>query len=169
MLTEKILTTLAVILCAGIFRVAVGWLFKRRLRGAAGYQLLANTITGVLGIGLALYLLYVWEIIQALLEMLATFGLLATIFMWTIKDVWLSNVFAGLSLLGDRLIEVGKEVEISGKRGRIVEMTLTLTKIQTPEGDLVIVPNRKFREEAVVVVRNSSGRKINYWRGRRIG
>jgi small-conductance mechanosensitive channel len=166
MLAEKILITLAVISCAVAFRAAAGWAFKRRLRGLAGYRLLANTIAGVLGIGLALYLLYLWNVVGTLLEMLATFGLIATVFLWTIKDVWLSNLFAGLSLIGDRLIGVGSEVEISGKRGRIVEMTLTLTKMRTAEGDLVVVPNKKFREEAVVVVGGSSVRSPG---GRRIG
>ena len=67
------------------------------------------------------------------------------------KDIWISNLFAGISLIGDKLINVGSEVEVGGKRGKIVEMTLTVTKLKTADGDMIIVPNKKFREDVVVI------------------
>jgi small-conductance mechanosensitive channel len=151
MLDERIVTTLAVILAAAVFRIVIGRIFERKLRELVGHQLLANALTGVLGIGLMLYLLYVWDVVGALIEMIATFGVIATIFLFTIKDIWLSNLFAGLSLIGDKLINIGSEVEVAGKRGKIVEMTLTVTKVRTAEGDLIIVPNKKFREDVVII------------------
>jgi small-conductance mechanosensitive channel len=151
MLEEKILITLTVIAVALIFRIAIGGVFKRRLHELVGHQLLANVLTGVLGIGLIIYLLYVWGVVMALIELLATFGIITTIFLFTLKDVWLSNLFAGLSLIGDKLINVGTEVEIGGRRGKIVEMTLTVTKVKTNDGAMIIVPNKKFREDVVVI------------------
>lgn len=155
MIEEKILVTLIVIAIALIFRIVIGSMFKRKLRELVGHQLLANVLTGVLGIALIIYLLYVWGVVMALVELLATFGILSTIFLFTIKDVWLSNLFAGISLIGDKMINVGSEVEIGGKRGKIVEMTLTVTKIKTKDGTLLIVPNKKFREDVVVVLKKS--------------
>lgn len=153
MLDERVVITLVAVAVAIIFRVTVGWVFKRKLRELVGYQLLANALTGVLGIGLLFYLLYVWGVVRALIEMVATLGVIAMILLFTIKDIWLSNLFAGFSLIGDKLINVGSEVEVAGKRGKIVEMTLTVTKVKTAGGDLIIVPNKKFREDVVVIMK----------------
>jgi small-conductance mechanosensitive channel len=160
MLDEKVVVTLTVILIALAFRIILGSVFKRKLRELVGHQLLANALTGVLGVALIFYLLYVWGIIGALMETIATLGVIGMILLFTIKDVWLSNLFAGLSLIGDRLISIGKEVEVGGKRGRIVEMTLTVTKVRTAEGDILVVPNKKFRDDVVVVKRDRERGKI---------
>lgn len=153
MLDERIVITLVVVAAAVIFRVVIGGVFKRKLRELVGHQLLANALTGVLVVGLTFYLLYVWGVVRALIEMVATLGVIAMIFLFTIKDIWLSNLFAGLSLIGDKLINIGSEVEIGGRRGKIVEMTLTVTNVKTASGDLIIVPNKKFREDVVVIVK----------------
>lgn len=152
MLDERIVITLVVIVFALGFRVAVGGVFKRKFRELVGHQLLANVLTGVLVIGLIFYLLNVWGIIQALLEMFATLGIIAVVILFAIKDIWISNLFAAISLMGDKHLNLGTEVEVGGKRGKIVEMTLTVTKIRTADGRLMIVPNRKFREDIVVIM-----------------
>lgn len=152
MLDERIVITIVVIAVALIFRVAVGGIFKRKLRELTGHQLLANVLTGLLAIGLILYLLYVWGVVQVLFEMLAALGIIAAVIFFAIKDIWVSNLFAGFSLIGDKYLNLNSEVEIGGKRGKIVEMTLTVTKIQIADGQLMIVPNRKFREDIIIIM-----------------
>jgi len=63
---------------------------------------------------------------------------------------WLSDVYSGLALMLNPHIKIGTEVEVAGKRGRIILITLTTTRIA---GDdcIIIVPNRKFRDEVVVI------------------
>jgi small-conductance mechanosensitive channel len=63
---------------------------------------------------------------------------------------WVSDVYSGLGLMLNPHIKIGTEVEIAGKKGRIVLITLTTTRIA---GDdcIIIVPNRKFRDEIVVI------------------
>ncbi len=63
---------------------------------------------------------------------------------------WLSDIYSGLALMLNPHIKIGTEVEVAGKRGRIVLITLTTTRIA---GDdcIIIVPNRKFRDEVVVI------------------
>ena len=151
MLDYRVIITLVVIAVALLFRVIIGGVFKRKLRELIGHQLLANALTAVLAVGLVFYLLYIWGIIQALAETLAALGVIAAVLLFTMKDIWISNLFAGISLIGDKLINVGSEVEVDGKRGKIVEMTLTVTKVKTIDGHLMIVPNKKFREGVVVV------------------
>ncbi|MDI6883766.1 MAG: mechanosensitive ion channel [Hadesarchaea archaeon] len=151
MFDERVVITLVVIVVAVTFRVAVGGIFKRKLRELVGHQLLANALTGILAIGLVFYLLYVWRVLQALAEILAALGVIAAVLLFTMKDIWISNLFAGISLIGDKLINIGSEVEVGGRRGKIVEMTLTVTKVRTAGGHLVIVPNKKFREDVVMI------------------
>jgi small-conductance mechanosensitive channel len=63
---------------------------------------------------------------------------------------WVSDVYSGLALMLNPHIKIGTEVEVAGKRGRIILITLTTTRIA---GDdcIIIVPNRKFRDEVVVI------------------
>jgi len=63
---------------------------------------------------------------------------------------WLSDVYSGLALMLNPHIKIGTEVEVAGKRGRIILITLTTTRIA---GDdcIIIVPNRKFRDEVVTI------------------
>ncbi len=144
--------TLVVIIAAIVFRALLGGLFKRKLRELIGHQLLANALTGIFVIALIIYLLNVWGIIQALVELLVAFSAIAAVVLFAVKDIWISNLLAGVSLIGDKLVKIGTDVEVDGKRGKIVEMTLTLTKVKTADGHLMIVPNKKFREEVVVVM-----------------
>jgi small-conductance mechanosensitive channel len=148
---DKIIITIVVVVTVAIFRLTLGVIFKRKLRELAGYQLLANFIAVILSIVLVFYLLTVWGITQALLEWLAALGTITAVLLITMKDVWITNLFAGISLIGDKSIDIGTDVEIQGKRGKIVEMTLTITKVKTADGNMMIVPNKKFREEIVIV------------------
>ena len=156
MVYQKILGTLVAIVIVVAFRLVLRRIFKRKLRELVGHNLLADTITGILVIGLAFYLLYVWGIIEAIVETTLTLGVIASVILFTLKDIWVSNLFAGLSLIGDKLINIGSEVEVGGKKGKIVEMSLTATKVRTTDGHLMIVPNKKFREEIVIIKQTSA-------------
>jgi len=155
---DKIIITIVVVVAVAVFRLTLGVVFKRKLRELAGYQLLANFIAVILLIVLVFYLLTVWGITQALIEWLAALGAITAVLLVTMKDVWITNLFAGISLIGDKSIDIGTDVEIQGKRGKIVEMTLTITKVKTADGNLMIVPNKKFREE-IVVIRSAKRRR----------
>jgi len=148
---DKIVITIVVVAAIAIFRLTLGAILRRKLRGLPGHQLLANFIAVVLSIVLVFYLLNVWGITQALLEWLAALGTITAVLLITMKDVWITNLFAGISLIGDKSIDIGTDVEIQGQRGKIVEMTLTITKVKTADGNMMIVPNKKFREEIVIV------------------
>jgi small-conductance mechanosensitive channel len=155
---DKIIITIVVIVAAAIFRLTLGAILKRKFRELAGHQLLANFIASVLSVALIFYLFTVWGVTQALMEWLVALGAIAAVLLFTMKDVWITNFFAGISLIGDKSINVGTDVEIQGKRGKIVEMTLTVTKVRTADGNQMLVPNKKFREE-VVIIRSAKRRR----------
>jgi len=116
-----------------------------------GHQNLTNLILGIFTISSVLYILYLWDLPSLLMGILAPLSAFGVVFLFALKDIWISNVFAGISLIGDKSIDIGTEVEIAGMRGKIAEMTLTVTKVKTKDGRLMIVPNRKFREDVITI------------------
>ncbi len=148
---DKMIITIVVIIVAIVFRLTLGAILKRKLRELAGHQLLANFIAGIFSLALIFYLLHLWGVTQMLVEWFAALGVMAAIVLLAVKDALLDNLFAGVSLIGEKMVDVGSDVEISGKRGKIIEMTLTATKVKTADGSLMVVPNKKFRDEIVII------------------
>ncbi|MGC8816832.1 MAG: mechanosensitive ion channel family protein [Candidatus Hadarchaeum sp.] len=151
MLESQILITLVVVAAIIIFWRGVDSLFRRKLRRMVGHQRLSNSLSIIFAVVVLIYLLNVWGVIQAIVELTLTFGTISAVLLWAMKDVWISNIFAGISLIGDRNIRIGTEVEIGGQRGKIVEISLTVTKLRSPDGRLIIVPNQVFRASVVVI------------------
>jgi len=150
-LLEKLLPTLAAIVVLAAIRLAVGELITRKLGGLVGHKALAHLCSALVFAGGVLYILYVWELFPVLLSVLAALGVIGVVLVFTLKDIWIANVFAGISLIGDKSIDVGIEVEIAGRRGRIEEISLTTTRVRLGDGGLMVVPNKKFREDVVVI------------------
>jgi len=57
----------------------------------------------------------------------------------------LSNLFAGLYIIGSKQLDLGDYVKIdSGQEGTINDIAWRVTTIRTPQNTLVVVPNSKF-------------------------
>lgn len=148
---EKLLLSLGAIAILAAVRLAVGELIARKLGGLVGHKALAHLCSALVFAGGVLYLLYVWEFFPVLLSVLAALGVVGVVLVFALKDIWIANAFAGISLIGDKSIDVGVEVEIAGRRGRIEEISLTTTKVRLGDGGLMVVPNKKFKEDVVVI------------------
>lgn len=61
----------------------------------------------------------------------------------------LGNVLGSLQILTDRPFAAGDFVRVDGMFGRVLEIGLRSTKILTPDGIKLIVPNKKIAEAAV--------------------
>lgn len=146
---ERVTQTILGLVVLAIIIVVSRILVKRRLRELPGHANLVRLITIVYGISLFAYLGFIWGVFSILVGALATTGAIGLIFGFALLP-WLSDAFAGIRLFLDPSIKVGSEVEIAGKSGRIIEMHLTRTKISGDEC-LILVPNRKFRDEIVIV------------------
>jgi len=147
----RVATTLVIVAVAFAFRLFFGVIIERKLGELTGHQNLTNLISGIFAIGLTLLVLHIWDLISMLLSVLAALGVIGAVLLFALRDIWITNIFAGISLIGDKLIDIGSEVEIAGKRGKVVEITLTVTKMKTADGRLMIVPNKKFREDIVAI------------------
>ena len=56
----------------------------------------------------------------------------------------LGNVAGGLVILFSHPFSLGDEIEVGGTTGTVREITLTHTKIETPDGQIVLQPNKEL-------------------------
>ncbi|MBI2548474.1 mechanosensitive ion channel family protein [Candidatus Woesearchaeota archaeon] len=62
----------------------------------------------------------------------------------------LGNIFGGISMIMDRSIKVGDVVELDGKiSGKVLDVGMRSTKIQTWNNEVVIIPNGKLSEATI--------------------
>lgn len=81
-------------------------------------------------------------------QLLATSAVGAVIMGFALQDT-LSNFFAGLALQIDRPFKPGHWIEVGPFQGRVVGITWRATKIQTKQGNLIVVPNNVVGKEAI--------------------
>lgn len=61
-----------------------------------------------------------------------------------------NNLVSGLILLGERSIRVGDFIALSsGEQGRVEDMSMRSTRIRTPDGTLILMPNSALVEGSV--------------------
>ena len=75
------------------------------------------------------------------------------------KDT-ISNVFGGLTIYTDRPFKLKDRIQIDGFDGKVTDIGLRSTKIQTLMGRIVTIPNAKFAEQAIENVSKEPTRKI---------
>ncbi|MEE8186070.1 MAG: mechanosensitive ion channel domain-containing protein [Nitrososphaerales archaeon] len=149
-LLVQVLETFIIIAALVAINLAARFIVQRKLMGLEGHEYLVRFIWLIVAIAGIAYLSVIWEIISLILGTVATIGALAIIIGIALMP-WLSDIIVGVTLYINPLIRVGSEIEIGGMRGRISRMNLTTTQITANEA-LIIIPNRKFREELVMII-----------------
>ncbi|MBT3406485.1 mechanosensitive ion channel family protein [Candidatus Woesearchaeota archaeon] len=71
---------------------------------------------------------------------IASLGIAGLAIGFAIKDS-LSNIFGGIQLILDKALKVGDSVEIDGVSGKVLDVGLRSTKIETWDHELMIFPN----------------------------
>jgi small-conductance mechanosensitive channel len=119
---------------------------ERHYRDAVKLYYFVTSLIVIMALAVAAYRYGLVDVLVGSLTALGAMGLVLGLGLVP----WLSDVYSGLALMLNPHIKIGTEVEVAGKRGRIVLITLTTTRIA---GDdcIIIVPNRKFRDEIVVI------------------
>jgi small-conductance mechanosensitive channel len=119
---------------------------ERHYRDAVKLYYFVTSLIVVMALAVAAYRYGLVDVLVGSLTALGAMGLVLGLGLVP----WLSDVYSGLALMLNPHIKIGTEVEVAGKRGRIILITLTTTRIA---GDdcIIIVPNRKFRDEVVVI------------------
>ena len=62
----------------------------------------------------------------------------------------LSNMISGFIIAADRPFRIGDRIETDGKVGEVVEIGLRSTRVRTLDNNIVIMPNTKLVDNAVV-------------------
>jgi small-conductance mechanosensitive channel len=119
---------------------------ERHYRDAVKLYYFVTSLIVIMALAVAAYRYGLVDVLVGSLTALGAMGLVLGLGLVP----WLSDVYSGLALMLNPHIKIGTEVEVAGKRGRIVLITLTTTRIA---GDdcIIIVPNRKFRDEVVTI------------------
>jgi small conductance mechanosensitive channel len=93
------------------------------------------------------YILMIIAVLTALGElginttsMLASLGILGLTIGFAAKDT-LSNVISGVFIFWDRPFVVDDLIELEGRYGRVLEITLRSTRVVTPDGKMLAIPN----------------------------
>jgi small conductance mechanosensitive channel len=56
----------------------------------------------------------------------------------------ISNFISGLFVLGDKSFKVGDIIEISNQKGKVMIMGFRVTKLVTPDNNIITIPNSNF-------------------------
>ena len=127
---------------------------SKKLKGLQGYGRLVYVAAFGITISIVAGLAYIWGVLQVFLGSVAAAGALGLVLLFGVLPL-MTDIINGVLVHLDPDINVGVDVEIDGKRGVIEEISLTRTKIVSPDG-VIIFPNRRFRETAVIVRPNAS-------------
>jgi len=80
--------------------------------------------------------------------LLGTLGLTSVAIGFGLKDI-LSNYLSGLILLAARPFRIGDEVVIDQYEGRVVQIQLRVTTVQTYDGRQVYIPNQEIFQSSI--------------------
>lgn len=70
-------------------------------------------------------------------------------FSLVIKD-FVPNFFSGMSIMKKGFLKVGDHIRIEKVSGTILKISFTETRIKTPSGDTVSIPNSRFAKSEVI-------------------
>ena len=73
-------------------------------------------------------------------SLLGSLGIVGLTLGFAARDA-LSNIISGLFILWDRPFTIGDLIEIDGKYGRVDRITMRSTRVVTPDGKMLAIPN----------------------------
>ena len=151
---DSTLVILITVLIASIINILItswGRKFTERTKSDVDDQLLDifHKFINILFIILAfLFILGKWGV--EIGPLLASLGIAGIAIGFAVKDT-LANIFGGIQLILDKTYKVGDKIELKdGTIGIIQDISLRSTRIRTYDNELVIIPNGKMSNEAII-------------------
>ncbi|TCV90286.1 mechanosensitive ion channel family protein [Sulfurirhabdus autotrophica] len=86
-------------------------------------------------------------------SILTSLGVLGLTLGFAAKDT-LSNLISGIFIFWDRPFVLGDLIEIDGKYGKVTNITMRSTRIVTPDGKMLAIPNSVMANSAVASYTN---------------
>jgi small-conductance mechanosensitive channel len=121
--------------------------FKRHHQNIEGFLALERLVRIVI---LLLGLIFSLSLAGVdLVALAAGLGLVGFALGFALKD-FLANFLAGIILLLQKSFKIGDLVEIEGKRGKVIEINIRTTILQTSDNEQVIIPNADLLTKMVI-------------------
>ena len=155
-LATKFIPVLGTVVVVGVFLKLVDWALKRRWKGNPDAQfrfqliMLALTFAGILAVILALPVND-----QTRGQLLSLIGILLSAAIALSSTTFIGNIMAGIMMKAVKGARPGDFITVEELTGRITEMGLLHTEVQTEFRDLVTVPNLYMVTHPMRVVRAS--------------
>lgn len=141
------------------------WIFRliQRSRGFtedhAGFATLRRLLRGLVVTTGILSSLAILGLTPLLASTLTTIGIVGIVLGLAVKDV-AANFVSGVLLLFDRPFSLGDVVSAGNVQGKVELISLRSTRIRTPEGPVVTVPNSVIAANAITNYTMSRSRRI---------
>jgi len=130
----------------------------------AGFTMLRRTLKGLVIVVGVLSSLAILGLTPLLASTLTSFGIAGIIVGLAVKDV-AANFVSGVLLLFDRPFALGDYVSAGNVEGTVEHISLRSTRIRTPEGPVVTVPNSVIAANAISNFSMSRARRVELaWR-----
>ena len=150
------LPVLVVLALAGGLLALVDRILKRRWRDLPDlqfrFQMIMLTLTFAAGLGV-LIALPISDSVRG--QLLGLIGILLSAAIALSSTTFIGNIMAGIMLKAIKSIRPGDFLSVANVTGRVTEMDLLHTEIQTEDRDLVTVPNLYMVTQPMKVVRAS--------------
>ena len=121
------------------------------LKTIFGYA--AYIIAGVV----SLYVLGLKDIIFAFIT---SAGIMGMAIGFASKDL-VANIISGILVIFDRPFEIGDSIEIGKIKGKVKEITIRSTKVETSDGKIVSVPNAKLATDYIINYSKNPSRRVD--------
>lgn len=143
-ITPKLIIAVILLVIFWFLGFYVKKLANNRLDKKMNDSLLANFLAGLVrGVILLLGILFVlrfWGFTGVVTSVLTGAGISAFIIGFALKDIG-ENFLAGILLAFKRPFRIGDMIEITGVKGRVIQLNLRDTQIKTEDGKDVYMPN----------------------------
>ena len=145
-LGDLLAAVVTLLLCLVVIRVALKLTRKLLSRSKLDVRVQKYLASGL---KLVLYIITAIIVVSSLgIDMTSLVALLsvASLGITLAAEDILANVAGGLVILSARPFTIGDYIEVSGTAGTVEEITLNYTKLVTPDGHLVMLPNKSLAD-----------------------
>lgn len=99
--------------------------------------------------------------LKQLNSILAGIGIGGAAFALASQDL-IKNFFGGFVVLADKSFNVGDFINVDSNEGTVEELGMRSTKIRTLNQEIVVVPNSKFTDSAVINYSKREARRVSF-------
>lgn len=165
-LTENLMSMVAAVVIV-VVGFVLGRIVARAISGALSKSSHADKTIGPLLAQITRYGIYVMTVMLALSQlgvqthsMLAVIGAAGLAIALALQGT-LSNMAAGIMMIALRPISIGHYIEGGGVGGTVTELGLFATRLRTPDGLFVFVPNSQLWEAAITNYTHETSRRFD--------